>query len=172
MGWIAQSSKKMHFQIRVVCNVVIHVELAGLVHNSLLKNMERMHNALEGSNKGGIWGLKHWSIFTEKSNVKWEQKWSVRDCSSESRFPQETSWCQESPERRHAMVSFPGSLLSLKVCMLITSSVLTMAGGWGFCFRRRWHFRDTLSSSTITLQNERCAHKSTSQTCADLLSLF
>lgn len=29
----------------------------------------------------------------------------------------------------HAMVSFPGSRLSLNVCMLMTSSVLTMAGG-------------------------------------------
>lgn len=59
-----------------------------------------------------------------------------------SGFPQETSLCplfgrelQESPagfrgfKSVQAMVSFPGSLLSLKVCMLITSSVLTMAGG-------------------------------------------
>lgn len=88
-----------------------------------------------------------------------------------SGFPQETSLCpsagRELQEYRiqrhygiclgaHAMVSFPGSLLSLKVCMFITSSVFTMAGGWTFCFRLRWHFIDTLSSSTIALQNDRC----------------
>lgn len=88
-----------------------------------------------------------------------------------SGFPQETSLCpsagrelRESRIQRHygirpgvhAMVSFPGSLLSLKVCMFITSSVFTIAGGWAFCFRLRWHFRDTLSSSTIALQNDRC----------------
>lgn len=56
----------------------------------------------------------------------------------------------------HAMVSFPGSLLSLNVCMLMTSSVLTMTGGWGFCLRRRWHFRETRSSSIMALQNDRC----------------
>lgn len=59
----------------------------------------------------------------------------------------------------HAMVSFPGSLLSLNVCMLMTSSVLTMTGGWGFCLRRRWHFRDTRSSSIMALQNDRCARR-------------
>lgn len=58
--------------------------------------------------------------------------------------------------RVYAMVSFPGSLLSLNVCMLMTSSVLTITGGWGFCLRRRWHFRDTRSSSIMALQNERC----------------
>lgn len=54
----------------------------------------------------------------------------------------------------HAMVSLPGNLLSLNVCMLITSSVFTMTGACGLCFSRRWHFRDILSSSTIALQKD------------------
>lgn len=54
-----------------------------------------------------------------------------------------------------AMVSFPGSLRSLKVCMLMTSSVFTIAGGWGLCLSLRWHFRDTCSSSTMALQKDR-----------------
>lgn len=54
------------------------------------------------------------------------------------------------------MVSLPGSLRSLKVCMLMTSSVLTMTGGWGLCLRRRWHLRDTRNSSTMALQKDLC----------------
>lgn len=56
----------------------------------------------------------------------------------------------------YAMVSLPGNLRSLKVCMLMTSSVLTMTGGWGLCLSRRWHLRDTRSSSIMALQKDLC----------------
>lgn len=54
----------------------------------------------------------------------------------------------------YAMVSLPGNLLSLNVCMLMTSSVFTITGACGLCFNRRWHFRDILSSSTMALQKD------------------
>lgn len=60
-----------------------------------------------------------------------------------------------------AIVSLPGSLRSLKVCMLMTSSVFTRAGGGGLCLGRRWHLRDTLSSSTTALQKDLCEDKKT-----------
>lgn len=60
-----------------------------------------------------------------------------------------------------AIVSLPGSLRSLKVCMLMTSSVFTRAGGGGLCLGRRWHLRDTLSSSTTALQKDLCKDKKT-----------
>lgn len=59
----------------------------------------------------------------------------------------------------YAMVSLPGNLRSLKVCMLMTSSVLTMTGGWGLCLSRRWHLRDTRSSSIMALQKDLCEGK-------------
>lgn len=51
-----------------------------------------------------------------------------------SLLPHAFSHLSERGERQgsddpQAMVSFPGSLLSLKVCRFITSSVLTMVGG-------------------------------------------
>lgn len=51
-----------------------------------------------------------------------------------SLLPHTFSHLPEKGERQgsddsQAMVSFPGSLLSLKVCMFITSSVLTIVGG-------------------------------------------
>lgn len=58
-----------------------------------------------------------------------------------------------------AMVSFPGSLRSFKVCMLMTSSVFIMTGGWGLCLSRRWHLRATLSSSIMALQKDLCRRK-------------
>lgn len=63
------------------------------------------------------------------------------------------------PTKFYAMVSLPGNRLSLNVCMLMTSSVFTMTGAWGLCLRRRWHFRDTLSSSTMALQKDLCGRK-------------
>lgn len=53
------------------------------------------------------------------------------------------------------MLSLPGSLRSLKVCMLITASVLTIIGGWGLCLRRRWQVREKRISSATVLQKER-----------------
>lgn len=58
-----------------------------------------------------------------------------------------------------AMVSLPGSLRSLKVCMLITSSVFTIMGRWGLCLSRRWHLRETRSSSTMALQKDLCKRR-------------
>lgn len=60
-----------------------------------------------------------------------------------------------------AIVSLPGSRRSLKVCMLMTSSVFTRAGGGGLCLSRRWHLRETLSSSTTALQKDLCGEKKT-----------
>lgn len=60
-----------------------------------------------------------------------------------------------------AIVSLPGSLRSLKVCMLMTSSVFTRAGGGALWLSRRWHLRDTLSSSTTALQKDLCGDKKT-----------
>lgn len=54
------------------------------------------------------------------------------------------------------MLSLPGSLRSLKVCMLITASVLTIIGGCGLCLRRRWQVREKRISSATVLQKERC----------------
>lgn len=62
---------------------------------------------------------------------------------------------------RQAIVSLPGSRRSLKVCMLMTSSVFTRAGGGGLCLSRRWHLRETLSSSTTALQKDLCGEKKT-----------
>ncbi len=59
------------------------------------------------------------------------------------------------------MVSLPGSLRSLKVCILMTSSVLTMTGSCGLCLSRRWHLRETRSSSTMALQKDLCADRRT-----------
>lgn len=60
-----------------------------------------------------------------------------------------------------AMVSLPGRRRSLKVCMLMTSSVFTRAGGGALCLSRRWHLRDTLSSSTTALQKDLWGDKKT-----------
>lgn len=53
------------------------------------------------------------------------------------------------------MLSLPGSLRSLNVCMLMTASVLTIIGGCGLCLRRRWQVREKRISSATVLQKER-----------------
>lgn len=101
-----------------------------------------------------LWGRElGWSRWTQRHC-------GINSCPRLSLLPHTFSHLPERGERQgsddpQAMVSFPGSLLSLKVCMFITSSVLTMVGGWGFCLSLRWHFRDTVSSSTMALQNDR-----------------
>ncbi len=122
--------KKMHFQIRVVCNVVIHVELAGLVHNSLWRIWRECTMLLKAAIKA-VYEVWNTDLFSQRK-ATWNESrsdlWGLvvqnpdfhrKHLGVKSHRSGVTPW------------SLPREPPVVKGCMLITSSVLTMAGGWG-----------------------------------------